>query len=242
MSIQTHQTLKVKIYSDGADRATLLEMAANPLIQGITTNPSLMRKAGVKDYPGFCKEILSLVRQKPISFEVFADDLDGMKKQALEIASWGDNVYVKIPISNSEGIPTQPLIRELSHRGIKLNVTAVFTLAQTWDAAQALKSGAPSIISVFAGRIADSGRDPVPLMQAASEICKNTDKNIELLWASSREPFNVIQAELSGCQIITVTADIVKKVPTFFKKDLDQLSLETVKAFKSDSESAGYSL
>lgn len=234
--------MKVKIYSDGADRATMLEMAVNPLIQGITTNPSLMRKAGVKDYRAFSKEMLSLIRDKPISFEVFADDFVGMVQQAQEIKTWGTNVYVKIPISNTEGFSTEKIIRELSHKNIKLNVTAVFTLAQVWDAAQALKGGAPSIISVFAGRIADSGRDPMPIMQAASEICQSTDQKIELLWASSREPYNVIQAELSGCQIITVTADIVKKIPGFLKKDLNQLSLETVKTFKSDSDSAGYTL
>lgn len=241
MSSKSPYTGKIKIYSDGADRGTLLEMNANPLVQGMTTNPSLMKKAGVKDYRSFCKEILTQIRTKPISFEVFADDFSEMKRQGLDINSWGPNVYVKIPITNSEGQSSIPLIRELSQQGVKLNVTAIFTLKQVTETCQALKGGAPSVVSVFAGRIADTGRDPMPLMQASSEICRATGPQVELLWASSREPFNVVQAELAGCHIITVTADIIKKVP-LFNKDLEQMSLETVRAFKSDSESAGFAL
>lgn len=232
---------KIKIYSDGADKASMLEMAKNPLIQGLTTNPSLMKKAGVKDYRSFCKEILAEIKDKPISFEVFADDFKEMKRQALEIASWGKNVYVKIPITNSEGESSIPLIKELSHQGVKLNVTALLTLKQVVETCEALRGGAPSIVSVFAGRIADTGVDPVPLMAAAFEVCHATDKNIELLWASSREAFNIVQAEQTGCHIITATADLIKKM-SMFNKDLDLLSLETVRMFRSDAESVGYTL
>jgi transaldolase len=232
---------KIKIYSDGADRASMIEMAANPLIHGLTTNPSLMKKAGVKDYRTYSKEILSQITQKPISFEVFADDFKEMNRQALEINSWGKNVYVKIPITNSKGESAIPLIRELSRQKIKLNVTALFTLRQVLETCEALKGGAPSIASVFAGRIADTGRDPIPLMQASLEICTSMDSNIELLWASTREAFNIVQAEMAGAHIITAPADIVKKV-VGFNKDLTQMSLETGQAFKADSDAAGFSL
>ena len=232
---------KVKIYSDGADRASMLEMAALPLIQGLTTNPSLMKKAGVKDYRTYAKDILAHITHKPISFEVFADEFAEMKRQALEIASWAKNVYVKIPITNSRGESSIPLIRELSQNGIPLNVTALFTLGQVWETCDAVKGGAPTLVSVFAGRIADSGRDPMPLMQASAEICHSTGPGVELLWASCREPWNIVQAELSGCDIITAPADIAKKVAGFNKDPLAG-SLETVKAFKADSEAAGFSL
>lgn len=232
---------KIKIYSDGADRASMLEMAKNPLVQGLTTNPTLMKKAGIKDYRTFCKDILKEITTKPISFEVFADDFKEMKRQATEIASWGKNVYVKIPITNSEGESSIPLVKELAKDGVKLNVTAILTLQQTWDTCQALKGGAPSIVSVFAGRVADTGVDAVPLMAAAAEMCSSTDKNIELLWASSRELYNIIQAEQTGCQIITVTPDILKKM-SMLNKDLTLLSLETVRMFRSDAESAGFTL
>jgi len=233
--------LKVKIFSDGADLNSMLEMNANPLVKGLTTNPSLMRKAGVTDYRAFCKEVLTKVKEKPISFEVFADDLGEMRRQAMEIASWGKNVYVKIPITNTEGQSTAPLIAELSHKKVSLNVTAILTLAQVLETCQALKGGAPSIVSVFAGRIADTGRDPVPLMQSAVEICNTTDRNIELLWASSREVYNVVQADQIGCPIITVTQDIIKKL-SLFGTDLLQLSLDTVRTFKKDADAAGFSL
>jgi transaldolase len=232
---------RIKIFSDGADLKSMLEMAKNPKIQGLTTNPSLMKKAGVTDYPTFCKEVLSKITDKPISFEVFADNLDEMRRQALEIGSWGRNVYVKIPITNSEGVSTAPLLNELSHKNIKLNVTAILTLPQVIDTCTAVKGGAPSVVSVFAGRIADTGRDPMPLMAAAAEICRAHGKQIELLWASSRELLNVVQAAQVGCQIITVTADIVKKL-AMVDKDLTELSLETVRMFKEDATSAGFSL
>ncbi|NDG28200.1 MAG: transaldolase, partial [Proteobacteria bacterium] len=219
---------RVKIFADGADRASMLELSKNPLVKGLTTNPSLMRKSGVKDYKAFCLDILSQIKTHPISFEVFADDFQEMHRQALEINSWGKNVYVKIPITNSLGQPALELIEKLSHQGVKLNVTALFTLEQVEPTVKALKGGAPSIVSVFAGRVADTGRDPMPLMIASAELCQKADKNIELLWASSRELFNVVQAEMSGCQIITCTTDIIKKMGAL-NKDLTELSLETVK-------------
>ena len=197
--------LKVKIFADGADLKTMLEMNKNPLIQGLTTNPSLLKKAGVTDYPKFAKEVLSQIKEKPISFEVFADDFSEMKRQAAEIASWGKNVYVKIPITNSEGKSAIPLIRELAQNKVSLNVTALLTTEQVMETAKALKGGAPSIASVFAGRIADTGRNPMPLMQKSLEICREADRNIELLWASCREVYNVYQADEVGCDIMTVS-------------------------------------
>lgn len=232
---------RVKIYSDGADRNSLLEMNANPQIQGMTTNPTLMKKAGVKDYRSFCKDILTQIKTKPISFEVFSDDFSEMKRQGQEIASWGSNVYVKIPITNTEGQSSLSLIREMAQSGVKLNVTAILTLDQVFQTCQALKGGAPSIVSVFAGRIADTGRDPIPMMRAALEICRSFDRKIELLWASTREALNIVQAEEAGCDIITVPFDIIRKIP-MFGKDLSQLSLETVKMFKKDAEEAGFHL
>ena len=241
MSSQSPFSGKVKIFSDGADKKAMLEMYQNPIVKGLTTNPSLMKKSGITDYVTFCKDILRDIKTKPISFEVFADHFTEMKRQALEIASWGNNVYVKIPITNSEGESSLPLIKELSLSGVKLNVTAVLTLEQSWGACQSLKGGAPSILSIFAGRIADTGRDPVPLMQAAVELCRATDSNIELLWASSREALNIVQADQMGCHIITATTDLIKKI-SMFNKDLTELSLDTVRMFKTDAESAGYSL
>jgi len=232
---------RVKIYADGADRKNMLELAKNPIVQGLTTNPSLMKSAGVTDYKAFSLDILSQIKDKPISFEVFADDFKEMKRQAMEIKSWGSNVYVKIPVTNSEGNSAVELVEELSHAGVKLNVTAIFTLEQTWNVCRALKGGAPSIVSVFAGRIADSGRDPIPLMQAALEICKNAGPQIELLWASSREALNIMQADWMGCHIITCTPELIKKMSTF-GKDLTEFSLDTVKMFKKDAEAAGFKL
>lgn len=237
------KNLKVKIYSDGADKKSMLEMAKNPLIQGLTTNPSLMKKAGVTDYPTFCKDILSQIKDKPISFEVFADDFSEMKRQALEINSWGKNVYVKIPITNSEGQSSIPLIQELTKKNVKLNVTALFTLEQIWQTCQAVKGGAPSVISVFAGRVADTGRDPIPLMRAALEMCQwaSPAGEAELLWASTREVFNIVQADQVGCAIITVPFDIINKL-NLYGMDLTAMSLDTVKTFKKDSTAAGFSL
>lgn len=235
------QKTKIKIFLDGADRAQMLEMNSNPLVAGFTTNPSLMRKSGVQDYRGFAKEILFAIPNKPISFEVFADDLSGMRSQANEIATWGKNVYVKIPVTNSLGESTAPLIRELSLKGVQLNLTAILTLSQTWEMCSAVKGGASAFISVFAGRIADSGRDPIPYMRACLEMCRDTGPNAELLWASTREVYNIVQADEMGCHIITAPGDLIKKM-SGFGKDLRQLSLDTVKTFKSDSESAGFKL
>jgi transaldolase len=232
---------RIKIFTDSSDKMQMLETSKNPLISGFTTNPTLMKKAGVSDYKAFCKDVLSYITDKPISFEVFADDLSTMERQAKEIKTWGQNVYVKIPVTNSVGESTAKLVHRLSHLGVKLNVTAILTPRQVLEVCTALQGGAPSIVSVFAGRIADTGRDPVPLMMACKEICFAHGKEIELLWASSRELLNVIQAEKAGCDIITVTTDIIKKM-SGLDRDLDAVSLDTVKMFRSDAESAGYKL
>ncbi len=231
----------IKIYSDGADRASMLEMNDSPVVQGLTTNPSLMKKAGISDYRAFSKDILKVITKKPISFEVFADDFAEMERQALEITTWGPNVYTKIPVMNSLGESTMSLIRKLTQKGVKLNVTAILTLEQVVAVTQALKGGAASVVSVFAGRVADTGRDPMPLMRQASALCRANGPECDLLWASTREPFNIVQAEQSGCAIVTVPFDILKKL-SMFGKDPHQVSLETVKAFKADSEAAGFSL
>jgi transaldolase len=233
---------KIKIFSDGADRASLLEMNGNPKIAGMTTNPSLMRKAGVTDYRGYCKDILSHVKEKPISFEVFADDLPEMKRQAMEIKTWGPNVYVKIPITNSKGESCLPLVKELSHAGVKLNITALFTVEQVQGTCDAVRGGAPAFVSVFAGRLADTGVDPMPLMKASLELCRAAGKDVELLWASTREVYNIVQAEQLGCHIITAPADIIKKLYAGQGKTAEFLSLDTVKTFKADSEAAGFKL
>lgn len=233
--------MKIKIYSDGADKASMLEMAKDPKIQGITTNPSLMKKAGVTDYKSYCLDILSHIKDKPLSFEVFTDDIADMKRQALEINNWGKNVYVKIPIMNSEGKSTISLVKELAHQNVKLNVTAIFTMTQIVETVQAVKGGAPSIVSVFAGRMADTGVDPMPTMIAASMLCREANKDIELLWASTREVFNIVQAEQAGCHIITAPPEIIKKM-SGFGRELFQMSLDTVRMFKTDSEAAGFKL
>ncbi|HET6151049.1 MAG TPA: transaldolase [Polyangia bacterium] len=232
---------RIKIFADGASLPALLELAQNQMISGFTTNPTLMRKAGVKDYRAFAHEALGHIKQKPISFEVFADDFAEMNRQAREIAGWGDNVYVKIPITNTRRESAAGLVRELTAAGVKLNVTALCTLGQVHETAQALKGGAPSVISVFAGRIADTGRDPMPLMRAALEICAAADAQIELLWASPRELLNLVQAAEVGCHIITVTPDLLKKVE-LVGKDLGDFSLDTVKMFHRDAADAGYQL
>jgi transaldolase len=232
--------LTVKIFADGADRAGMLEMAAKPHIAGLTTNPTLMRKAGVGDYRAFAKDILKSVKTKPISFEVFCDDFAEMERQASEIASWADNVYVKIPVTNCAGEPAYSLIKKLARSGVKLNVTALMTLAQVRDVSNALGDGAPSCVSVFAGRVADTGRDPVPMMSAAVELLKPYPRQ-ELIWASPRELLNVFQADAVGCHIITVTNDVLKKLE-LVGKDLDAYSLETVRMFYNDAKAAGFSL
>jgi transaldolase len=225
--------LKVKLFADGADKATMLEMYRNPRIQGFTTNPTLMRKAGITSYPSFAKDILSVIRDRPISLEVFADEFADMERQAREIASWGDNVYVKIPVTNTRREPSLDLICRLSHAGVKLNVTALLTLGQVREVTSALAGGAPSCVSVFAGRIADTGRDPVPLMAAAVEMV-SVHPGMELIWASPRELLNIFQAEAIGCHIITATADILQKL-SLVGKDLGEYSLDTVKMFYNDA-------
>jgi transaldolase len=232
---------RIKIFADGASLPALLELSQNPQISGFTTNPTLMRKAGVKDYRAFAREVLTHIAKKPISFEVFADDFAEMNRQARAIAAWGDNVYVKIPITNTKAESSIALVRELTAAGVKLNVTALCTLGQVHETAQALKGGAPSVISVFAGRVADTGRDPVPLMRAALEICAAADPRIELLWASPRELLNLVQAAEVGCHIITVTPDLLKKLE-LVGKDLGEFSLDTVKMFHRDAADAGYEL
>jgi transaldolase len=236
----TIEGLRVKIFADGADKAGMLEMAARPYISGFTTNPTLMRKAGVSDYRAFAREILSAITDRPISFEVFSDEFAEMERQAHEIASWGANVYVKIPVSNTRGEPAYGLIRRLAKAGIKLNVTAILTLEQVREVSSALAGGPPSCVSVFAGRIADTGRDPVPLMAAAVELLR-LYPNQELIWASPRELLNIFQADAIGCHIITVTNDILKKL-SLVGKDLAAYSLETVKMFYDDAQRAGYVL
>lgn len=232
--------LRVKIYADGADRAGLLAIAANPLIQGFTTNPTLMRKAGITDYAGFARDILAEIRDRPISFEVFSDEFDEMQRQAETIAGWGENVYVKVPITNTRGQSIIPLLTRMAPSGVKFNVTALFTEAQVRAASAALADAAPCNISVFAGRVADAGVDPLPLMRRALEIMAPRPQQ-ELIWASPREILNVVQAHDIGCHIITVTNDILAKLPGL-GKDLEQFSLETVKMFRNDAVAAGFSL
>lgn len=232
--------LTVKLFADGADKAGIMEMYGKPYIKGFTTNPTLMRKVGIADYQAFAKDILKAIPNRPISFEVFSDDFEEMRRQALQIASWGTNVYVKIPVMNTERLPATELISELSRKGVALNVTAMMTLGQVRDVSQAIGSHAPACISVFAGRVADTGRDPVPLMAAAVEMLKPY-KNQELIWASPRELLNIFQADSIGCHIITVTNDILKKLDGV-GKDLTEFSLETVKMFRDDAVTAGFKL
>lgn len=233
--------LTVKIFADGANIDGIKEMYRNPLIKGFTTNPTLMRAAGISNYKGFAEDVLRVVPDRPVSFEVFADDLDEMEAQALEIASWGDNVYVKIPVTNTKGAFCGPIIQRLSAKGVKLNVTAVFTLQQVRGIADALAPETPAIVSVFAGRIADSGIDPVPLMTKAADLLRSSRPKSELLWASPRELLNILQADESGCGIITVTNDVLKKL-TLIGKNQDEYSLETVKMFYNDAKAAGYTI
>ncbi len=230
--------LKVKLFADGADKAGMLEMAAKPFIQGLTTNPTLMRKAGITDYKAFALDILKVIPSKPISFEVFSDDFAEMEKQAIQIAGWGENVYVKIPVTNTKGRSACDLVRNLSNRGIKLNVTALMTLKQVREVAASLDPTVPSYISVFAGRIADTGVDPVPLMHEAVRMLETMPK-AELIWASPRELLNVFHADSVGCHIITVTNDVLKKLE-LVGKNLDDYSLDTVKMFYNDAVAAGF--
>jgi transaldolase len=232
--------LKVKIFADGASKAEMVAAAAKPYVKGFTTNPTLMRKAGISDYRAFARDVLAAIPDRPISFEVFSDDLAEMGRQAREIASWGGNVNVKIPVTNTEGVSTCGLVRELSREGIALNVTAVFTLEQVRDVVAHLDHGAPAFVSVFAGRIADTGRDPVPHMAAAGALVHAHPK-AELIWASPRELLNIFHADAVGCDIITVTSDLLAKLAGC-GKDLAQFSLETVKMFRDDAVKAGFQL
>jgi transaldolase len=232
--------LKVKIFADGAEKAGMLEMAAKPHIKGLTTNPTLMKKAGITDYRAFCKDILTEIKNKPLSFEVFTDEFDAMERQAMEIASWGDNVYVKIPVTNTKMQSSCSLVKKLSQKKVKVNVTAVMTLGQVRDVASSLDPDVPSYVSVFAGRIADTGVDPVPIMAAAVEMLKPVPAS-ELIWASPRELLNVFQAEAVGCHVITVTNDVLKKLD-LIGYNLDQYSLDTVKMFYNDAMAAQFNL
>ena len=234
------ESLRTKIFADGADRVAMLDMASKPYIKGLTTNPTLMNKAGIKDYRNFCKDILTQITDKPISFEVFSDDFSEMERQALEIASWGSNVYVKIPITNTRGESSVELIRTLSLNSVKLNVTAIMTVKQVKGVIEALNPKVSSYVSVFAGRIADTGVDPLPLMSECVQLLK-AQPLAELIWASPRELLNIFQADEIGCHVITVTGDILKKL-SLVGYDLDQYSLDTVKMFRDDAVAAGYKL
>ena len=234
------EDLNIKIFSDGANKQDMLEMNSKTFIKGLTTNPSLMKKAGIKDYEAFAKDILSTIKNKPISFEVFSDDFNDMERQAMKIASWGDNVYAKIPITNTKKESSKDLIKRLAKKNVKLNITAIMTLDQVKTTLSALNNNVPSIISVFAGRLADTGLDPIPLMKDCLKEMKVNLKS-ELLWASTRELLNVFQAEQIGCHIITVTKDIIKKLP-LINYNLDDYSLDTVKAFYKDAKDVNYKI
>jgi transaldolase len=232
--------LKIKIFADGADRAAMLQLYAQAHIRGFTTNPTLMRRAGITDYEAFARDILEAIPDRPISFEVFADDCAEMERHARKIATWGHNVYVKIPVTNTKGASTAGLVRQLAQSGVKLNVTALLPLDQVRDVSAALADGPPACISVFAGRIADTGVDPLPLMIGALEIIKPYP-NIELIWASPRELLNIVQADAIGCHIITVTNDILQKA-YLLGRDLHEYSLDTVKMFYRDATKSGFVL
>lgn len=236
----TVENLKVKIFADGADKEGMLEMYTKPFIKGLTTNPTLMKKAGITNYEAFAKDILTVINDKPISFEVFSDDLSEMKRQALKIASWGENVYVKIPITNTQKVPTYSLVNELAKEGVKLNITAIMTLEQVENVVANLQQNVASYVSVFAGRIADTGVDPVPLMKKCVDVL-SSNAAAELIWASPRELLNIFQADEIGCQVITVTNDILKKL-SLVDYDLSEYSLDTVKMFYNDASNAGFQL
>jgi transaldolase len=239
--MRTLKDLKVKIFADGADKKGMLELNANPLIQGMTTNPTLMRKAGLTDFEAFARDILQNITVKPVSLEVFSDEFPEMKRQALKINNWAKNVYVKIPITNTRSEPSLPLIRELAQEGVKLNITAMLTLQQVEGVAKALNPKLPSIVSIFAGRVADTGVDPVPHMMEAKKLIAGLPR-AELLWASVREVLNIYQANDCGCHIVTATHDILAKALKMSGMDLAELSLDTVKMFANDAKAAGFSL
>ncbi len=233
--------LKVKLFADGADKPGMLNLYANPLIKGLTTNPTLMKKAGITNYEAFAKDILQTVKDKPISFEVFSDEFAEMRRQAMKIAAWQSNVYVKIPITNTRRESSLPLVRDLAKEGVRLNITAILTLDHVRGVAEALNPAVPSVVSVFAGRIADTGVDPEPLMRACGCLLENQPK-AELLWASVREVLNIFQAEACGCRIVTVPHDILKKAIAMVGLELADLSLDTVKMFARDAAAAGFSV
>lgn len=233
-------SLKIKIFADGADLEQMLELAAKPYVQGFTTNPTLMRKAGVTDYVGFAERVLEEITDRPISFEVFSDELDEINAQAIEISGWAPNVYVKVPVTNTRGESTEEVIRALTTSGTQVNVTGILTLPQVETVTRALDGGAPSVVSVFAGRIADTGVDPVPHMTKALRIT-DTVPTAELLWASPRELLNIVQADQIGCDIITATEDVLAKLP-LLGKDLAEYSLDTVTMFYSDAQESGFTL
>ncbi len=234
-------SLKVKLFADGADKAGMLQLNTNPLIKGMTTNPSLMRKAGVHDYEAFARDILKSITEKPISFEVFSDEFPEMQRQAMKIKDWAKNVYVKIPITNTRGESSLPLVRELAQEGVKLNITAMFTEEQVTGVAKALNPKVPAVVSVFAGRIADVGEDPMPHMRNANKILAGLPQ-AELLWASVREVLNIFQADECGCKIVTVPHDILNKAMKLVGTGLPEMSLDTVKLFAVDAKAAGFAL
>jgi len=239
-AVPSVSSLNVKIFADGADKAGMLAMLEKPYISGFTTNPTLMRKSGIADYEAFAKDILAAIPKHPISLEVFADDEAGMERQARLIATWGENVYVKIPVTNTKRESTAAVVRRLSNEGVKLNVTALMTAEQVQVVCEALADGAPAYISVFAGRVADTGRDPLPIMLQSLEVMKPYP-NTELIWASPRELLNIFQADAIGCHIITVTNDVLAKL-SLVGKDLDEYSLDTVKMFHEDAQKASFQL
>ena len=239
-TMKTVADLKVKIFGDGAELSRMVELSRKPYISGFTTNPTLMHKAGIRDYRAFAKSVVEAIPDRHLSFEVFSDEFPEMERQAREIATWGEHVYVKIPVTNTRREPAADLIERLSHAGVRVNVTAVMTLEQVREVTRRLRGGAPACVSVFAGRIADSGRDPIPLMTEAVSILRDAPK-AELIWASPRELLNIFQADDIGCHIITVTHDILGKLSNV-GKDLDDYSLETVRMFYDDAQKAGFTL
>lgn len=232
--------LRVKLFADGADLNDMIQMSRKPFISGLTTNPTLMKKAGVSNYEAFAQDVIREIPDKPLSFEVFSDDLEEMKIQAEKISSWGKNVYVKIPVTNTKGESTRSLVRYLTQNGIKINVTALMTVAQVQDISEVLEPNLPSYVSVFAGRIADTGIDPIPTMRESLKLLSSVTK-CELIWASPRELLNVVQADEIGCHVITATSDILKKLD-LIGKDLNHYSLETVEMFYKDGQSAGFKI
>jgi len=238
--MKTIDQLKVKIFADGAELDSILDLYRNPYITGFTTNPTLMRKSGISDYEKFSRQVLEYITDRPISFEVFSDEFEEMEKQARQIASWGRNVYVKIPITNTRHESSKELVHRLASEGIQLNVTALMTVEQVSIISKTIEDRVPSFISVFAGRIADTGRDPMPIMKEACEIL-SPFTNQELIWASPRELLNIFHADEVGCHVITVTHDILKKL-SLIGKDLEEYSLDTVKMFREDALKAGYKL